>query len=72
MPLEAHIIQFENTRKAFTGCRECGRVFTSTQAFDRHRVGAYGVNRSCATDLTAIGLCLDDVGRWKKDRSGVN
>jgi hypothetical protein len=72
VPLEASISDFENTRKSFTGCRECDRVFTGVEAFDKHRVGEYGVNRSCATDLPAIGLCLDDGGRWKRKRSDGN
>jgi len=66
---EAHISEFETKRSGFTGCRECGRVFTGTEAFDIHRVGEHGVNRSCATDPLTVGLQLDEKGRWLKDRS---
>ena len=39
-------------------CPTCGEYFTSTRAFDRHRIGQFGNDRRCltATEMDAAGL----------------
>jgi len=53
-------------------CAVCHRVFTSTEAFDMHRVGEYGVNRTCLNLSLPnvswdVGLSLK-AGRWMRFR----
>lgn len=58
-------------------CRECGKVFTTTSTFDRHRTGKYDINapgygRRCLTDaeLSEAGFAQNDKGRWYRSFSG--
>ncbi len=39
-------------------CPACGELFRSNAAFDKHRVGKFGVNRRCATasEMEASGM----------------
>jgi hypothetical protein len=41
-------------------CRMCGEAFNSTTAFDKHRVGEFGVDRRCRTavEMREIGMVL--------------
>ena len=48
-----------------TGCRSCDRVFTSTKAFDAHRVGDYEVGRECVSQPQEVGLTLTSEGYWR-------
>ena len=47
-------------------CRMCGEAFNSTTAFDKHRVGEFGVDRRCRTavEMREIGMVLRDNGFW--------
>ena len=47
-------------------CRMCGEAFNSTSAFDKHRVGEFGVDRRCRTavEMREIGMVLRDNGFW--------
>jgi hypothetical protein len=47
-------------------CRECGDVFNSVTAFDRHRVGKYPNQRRCmsAAERRAEGMSRNDAGFW--------
>lgn len=48
-------------------CSGCWRIFTSNSAFDKHRTGAYGVDRRCRTDdeMIAIGMFKGGDGFWR-------
>lgn len=48
-------------------CTVCGELFASPRAFDRHRVGPYGLGlRRCLapTELRAHGWAQTDAGFW--------
>ena len=47
-------------------CRMCGEGFNSTTAFDKHRVGEFGVDRRCRTavEMQEIGMVLRENGFW--------
>jgi uncharacterized C2H2 Zn-finger protein len=53
-------------------CPTCNRIFTSTWAFDRHRIGEHGVNRSCLSPWIIPTLKLDYKGRWRKCKMPPN
>jgi len=65
--MEASLKEVEATARHFqrTGCRTCDRVFTSTEAFDKHRVGEYGVDRECVSEPRSVGLTLTSEGYWR-------
>lgn len=48
-------------------CAGCGAYFNSTHAFERHRTGAFGVDRRCLTadEMTARGMVLGADGFWR-------
>jgi hypothetical protein len=56
--------------KTLTGdhnqCQSCKRYFNSTSAFDKHRIGEFGVDRRCMTDseMTSRQMCIDARGWW--------
>lgn len=47
-------------------CQGCGEYFNSTSAFDKHRVGDFGVDRRCITnaEMQAKGMVKTDSGFW--------
>lgn len=47
-------------------CPACGELFNSTKAFDKHRIGAHGVNRQCMEPdhMIAIGMAKNADGWW--------
>jgi len=47
-------------------CRMCGEAFNSTTAFDKHRVGEFGIDRRCRTavEMCEIGMVLRENGFW--------
>lgn len=48
-------------------CGVCGKYFNSARAFDRHRIGSYGVgHRRCLTaeELRQRGFSLNATGHW--------
>ena len=48
-------------------CRSCGKVFTTTSTFDKHRTGKYPDRRCLTTEeLDAAGWGLNQHGRWKR------
>jgi hypothetical protein len=51
-------------------CSGCGEVFSRERAFDRHRVGRYGVDRRCLTldEMRARGWELNKAGVWVMDK----
>jgi hypothetical protein len=56
-------------------CRACGKVFTTTSTFDKHRVGKYSLTapaygRRCLTgaELKAAGWQINARGRWSRRR----
>ena len=58
-------------------CRACGKVFTTTSTFDKHRVGKYdltapGYGRRCLTtaELEAAGWAVNARGRWFRSWMG--
>jgi hypothetical protein len=46
-------------------CPGCGLYFNSTHAFDKHRAGAFGVDRRCRTpdEMLAVGM-VENAGGW--------
>ena len=64
-------------------CAGCKKYFNSNGAFDKHRVGKYGVNRRCLADeeMIAKGMSINRDGFWiaesmpdglfKKDKEDV-
>lgn len=58
-------------------CPTCGLTFVGERAFDRHRVGEYGLPRDHAegrrcrniTEMEAAGMRLNSVGQWRIPRS---
>ena len=61
---EANVNTFEFKGERDTGCRACGCVFRGETAFNKHRVGEYGVNRSCLVPRDTPLFRLDGKGRW--------
>jgi hypothetical protein len=47
-------------------CQSCKEYFNSVRAFERHRMGTYGVDRRCRTpeELLALGCSLNKDGFW--------
>ena len=47
-------------------CPTCNLYFNSNWAFDRHRMGTYGVNRRCKTvdEMLSKGMILMDGVFW--------
>jgi hypothetical protein len=47
-------------------CAGCSEVFNSTAAFDKHRIGAFGVDRRCATvqQMREKGMVKNAAGYW--------
>ena len=47
-------------------CPSCGRYFNSTSAFEMHRTGRYGVDRSCLTvsEMEAKSMVINLAGFW--------
>lgn len=43
-----------------------GKYFNSTGAFDKHRTGAYGIDRRCMAteEMTAAGMATNAGGYW--------
>jgi hypothetical protein len=59
-PLPAGAVQHPACGSVWTGlakahCAACCRTFSRESAADRHRVGAFGVNRRCV-DPASVGL----------------
>ena len=47
-------------------CAACGRLFTTTANFDRHRTGPYTARRCLsATELVAKGYSPNAAGFWR-------
>lgn len=47
-------------------CPTCAEYFNSNAAFDKHRTGAFGVDRRCMTvdEMTAKGMSKGASGFW--------
>lgn len=47
-------------------CQSCKTYFNSTYAFDKHRVGDFGVDRRCRTEdeMLAKGMAKSSSGFW--------
>jgi hypothetical protein len=47
-------------------CAGCGEFFNSSAAFDKHRTGAFGIDRRCMTDgeMRAKGMDKNAAGYW--------
>jgi hypothetical protein len=46
-------------------CRTCGERFNSTRAFDKHRIGDWGMRRCRTPDvMEAIGMSRNARGLW--------
>jgi hypothetical protein len=47
-------------------CAGCGTLFNSSHAFDKHRVGAHGIDRRCRTDAEMLeaGMLKRADGFW--------
>lgn len=60
----------QQTRRTLTGhcnqCPTCGEYFNSTSAFDKHRVGEYGIDRRCMTvdEMVAAGMVKNAKDFW--------
>lgn len=54
-------------------CAACLEYFNSTYAFDRHRIGKHGINRSCRTakQMDKLGWRKTATGFWMTPRMGV-
>lgn len=56
--------------KGLTGdrnqCAGCGELFRSTAAFEKHRIGDFGVNRKCRTvdEMANAGMAKNKLGFW--------
>jgi hypothetical protein len=48
-------------------CCVCGEYFNSTHAFEKHRVGDFGVNRRCLTtdEMMTKGMVLGADKFWR-------
>ena len=53
-------------------CPTCGAYFRNNRAFDDHRVGDYGANRRCLTELEMflLGMSPNDDGFWRDASKG--
>lgn len=53
-------------------CCGCGEYFSRERAFDRHRVGQFGVDRRCLTtsELIARGWHRNPAGFWVMEAMG--
>ena len=51
-------------------CGECGLLFNSVRAFDKHRTGTYGVERRCMTppEMQLHGMAKNQHGFWVTER----
>lgn len=47
-------------------CTGCGELFKSTAAFEKHRVGEFGVDRRCLTpdEMLAKKMAVNARGFW--------
>jgi hypothetical protein len=47
-------------------CQGCKEFFNSTAAFDKHRTGAFGVDRRCRTvdEMTAASMAKNAAEFW--------
>jgi hypothetical protein len=47
-------------------CQGCKKYFNSTFAFDKHRIGQFGIDRRCMTteEMEAKGMCVNAHGFW--------
>lgn len=47
-------------------CSACGEYFNSNKAFEKHRIGAFGVDRRCATveEMKAKGMSKNSGDWW--------
>ena len=47
-------------------CQTCKEYFNSNRAFDKHRTGAYGLNRRCLSpeEMQSKGMVLRKDGFW--------
>lgn len=47
-------------------CPTCSVLFNSTRAFEKHRVGVFGVNRRCLTptEMLERGMARNSAGFW--------
>jgi hypothetical protein len=46
------------------GCPGCGKFFRSTAAFDKHRIGAFGVDRRCRTEVEMVAAGMVKRGEF--------
>jgi hypothetical protein len=55
-------------------CPGCGEYFNSTFAFDRHRVGEFGVNRRCLNraEMLDKGMDSNPAGFWVSERMSAD
>lgn len=51
-------------------CAACLEYFNSNAAFDKHRIGEFGVDRRCSTvgEMTARGKSLNTGGWWVTEK----
>jgi hypothetical protein len=58
------------TRRRLSGdhnqCPGCSEYFNSTAAFDKHRIGRFGVDRRCMTvpEMLAAGMAKSKTDWW--------
>jgi hypothetical protein len=47
-------------------CPSCGECFNSSAAFDKHRTGAFGIDRRCSTadEMLSIKMAKNADGFW--------
>lgn len=47
-------------------CAGCGEHFNSTAAFDKHRIGQFGIDRRCASvdEISVKGMIRNRNGWW--------
>ena len=47
-------------------CQGCNEYFNSTTAFEKHRIGKFGLDRRCMTpaEMTALGMLVNSAGFW--------
>jgi hypothetical protein len=52
-------------------CSACGEYFNSNHAFEKHRVGDFGVDRRCATvaEMEGKGMVKNSGGWWVGKKS---
>jgi uncharacterized C2H2 Zn-finger protein len=48
-------------------CPRCEELFNSLSAFEKHRIGAHGVDRRCMTrdEMLSAGMFLPDDSFWR-------